>query len=169
MRTVSANYFDVMGVPLVEGRAFDERDRGDAPPVVVINQTLAARAFRGEDPLGRRVTFKFTANQPPFEIVGVVGDEKVTSLDASTTPVIYFPVAQGPDGRMSLVARTTAEPGAVAGAVRGVVAELDPEVPVFGVRTMDQLISDSRATFMRRYPAYLIGVFACVALLLVIM
>jgi putative ABC transport system permease protein len=168
LRTVSANYFDVMGVALLKGRAFDERDRSDAPPVILINQTLAARVFGGEDPLGRRVTFKFTADQPPFEIVGVVGDEKVTSLDARTTPVIYFPVSQGPDGRMSIVARTTAEPAAVAGGVRGVVRELDPEVPVFGVRTMGQLISDSRATFMRRYPAYLIGVFACVALLLAV-
>ena len=166
LRTVSTNYFGVMGVPLLKGRDFDERDRADAPPVVIINQTLAARVFRGEDPLGRRVTFKFTAGQPPFEIVGVVGDEKITSLDARTTPVIYFPVAQGPGSRMSLVARTNAEPSAVAGAVRGLVRELDPEVPVYGVRTMEQVINDSRATFMRRYPAYLIAVFACVALLL---
>src|SRR5205085_436642 len=168
LRTVSANYFEVMGVPLLRGRGFDERDRAEAPPVVVVNQTFAERVFRGAEPTGQRVTFKFTANQPPFEIVGVVGDEKVTSLDARTTPVIYFPVAQGPDGRMSIVARTTAEPEAVAGAVRGVVAELDPGVPVFGVRTMERLISDSRATFMRRYPAYLIAVFACVALLLAV-
>jgi putative ABC transport system permease protein len=168
LRTVSANYFGVMGVPLLKGRDFDERDRADAPPVVVVNQTFAARVFRGADPLGRRITFKFTANQPPFEIVGVVGDEKVSSLDARTSPVIYFPVAQGPDGRASLVLRTTADPSALAGSVRGVVRELDPEVPVFNVRTMEQVISDSRATFMRRYPAYLIGVFAVVALLLAV-
>ena len=168
LRTVSANYFEVMGVPLLRGRGFDERDRAEAPPVVVVNQTFAERVFRGAEPTGQRVTFKFTANQPPFEIVGVVGDEKVTSLDARTTPVIYFPVSQGPDSRMSLVARTTADPSALAAAVRGEVRALDGEVPVFGVRTMEQVISDSRATFMRRYPAYLIGVFACVALVLAV-
>jgi putative ABC transport system permease protein len=167
LRTISANYFDVLGIPLLKGRAFDERDRADAPGgVVIVNRTFAERLFPGQDPLSQRLTFKFTADRPPFVIVGVVGDEKVTNLDARTTPVIYFPVLQDPNPSMGLMVRTSNDPESLASAVRGEVRALDAEVPVFAAKTMEQVISDSRATFMRRYPAYLIGVFACVALLL---
>jgi putative ABC transport system permease protein len=152
----------------LKGRDFDERDKAGALPVILVNQTFVERVFGGGDPLGQRVTFKFTADQPPFEIVGVVGDEKVISLDVQTGPVIYFPVAQDSNSFMSLVTRTNADPSALASAVRGEVRALDAEVPVFDVMTMEQVINDSQATFMRRYPAYLIGVFACVALLLAV-
>jgi putative ABC transport system permease protein len=166
MRTVSANYFAVMGVPVLKGRAFNERDDADSTPVLVVNKTFAERVFPGEDAIGQRVTFKFTEGMPPFEIVGVVGDEKVTSLDARTTPVIYSPVGQGPDGQAALVIRSGADADSLAVAVRNEVRAIDSEVPVFAAQTMEQLVAGSRATFMRRYPAYLIGIFACVALLL---
>jgi putative ABC transport system permease protein len=167
LRTVSANYFGVLGVPLAKGRAFAERDDAQAPPVLLVNQTFAERVFPGEDPLGRRVTFKFT-NEMQFEIVGVVGDEKVTSLDARTTPVIYFHSQQDSYfDSAALVLRTdAADPRALAPAVRNEVRALDPEVPVFAVQTLEQMVAGSRSAFMRRYPAYLTGVFACVALLL---
>jgi putative ABC transport system permease protein len=167
MRTVSANYFEVMGIPVVKGRAFNERDATEAPGVLLVNQTFAERVFPGEDPVGRRVTFKWTAEQPPFEIVGVVGDEKVTSLDARTTPVIYFHEQQSPDGAAVLLVRASgAAPESLTPAVREAVRDLDAEVPVFSAQTLGQVVEGSRATFMRRYPAYLTGVFACLALLL---
>jgi predicted permease len=166
LRTVSANYFDVMGIPVLKGRAFVERDKADAPGVLLVNKTFAERIFPGEDPLGRRVTFKWSAAEPPFEIVGVVGDEKVTSLDARTTPVIYFHEQQSPDSSVALIVRAGADPAALAGTVRAELHTLDAEVPVFSVQTMEQVVAGSRATFMRRYPAYLTVVFACVALLL---
>jgi putative ABC transport system permease protein len=168
LRTVSANYFDVMGVPLVKGRAFGERDTSSAPGVLLVNKTFAERVFPGEDPVGRRVAFKWTADRPPYEIVGVVGDEKVTSLDARTTPVIYFHEQQSPDSSAALVVRAAegTSPDALASAVRGEVRAIDGEVPVFAVQTLERMVGGSRATFMRRYPAYLTGVFACVALLL---
>ncbi|MFL6333868.1 MAG: ABC transporter permease [Pyrinomonadaceae bacterium] len=166
LRNVSANYFEVLGVPLLKGRAFAERDDAQAPPVLLVNRTYAERVFPGEDAVGRRVKFMFTGEMQ-FEIVGVVGDEKVLSLDARTTPVVYFNMQQGPDGAAALVVRTeTADPLAVSSAVRGEVRALDPEVPVFSVQTLEQMVAGSRATFVRRYPAYLTGVFACVALLL---
>jgi putative ABC transport system permease protein len=166
LRTVSANYFEVMGIPVAAGRAFGERDRADTPPVLLVNKTYAERVFPGEDAVGRRVTFKFTGDQT-FEIVGVVGDEKVTSLDARTTPVVYFHNQQGPDSSAALVVRAEgADASALAGAVRDAARGLDPEVPVFAVQTLEQMVAGSRATFMRRYPAYLTGVFACLALLL---
>jgi putative ABC transport system permease protein len=166
LRTVSANYFEVMGVPVVKGRAFDARDDAEAPPVLLVNKTFAERVFPGEDPVGRRATFKFTSDTQ-FEIVGVVGDEKVLSLDARTTPVVYFHTRQGPDSSAALVVRTDApDPLALAPAVRSELRALDPEVPVFAVQTLEQMVAGSRAAFVRRYPAYLTGVFACVALLL---
>ncbi|HEX8283351.1 MAG TPA: ABC transporter permease [Pyrinomonadaceae bacterium] len=167
MRTVSANYFAVMGIPVAAGRVFGERDGVEAPPVLLVNKTYAERVFPGEDPVGRRLTFKWSGDRPPFEIVGVVGDEKVTSLDARTTPVVYFHNQQGPDSSAALVVRAEgADPTALAGAVREAARGLDPEVPVFAVQTLEQMVAGTRATFMRRYPAYLTGVFACVALLL---
>ncbi len=168
LRTVSAGYFDVMGVPLLKGRALNERDRAGAQVVVLVNRTFAERTFPGEDPLGKRITFRFTADLPPYEIVGVVGDEKVAGLDARTKPVIYFPYLQGPDSTMSLVVRTSSDPDGLASAVRGEVQALDREVPLYSVMTMERLIADSAQTFMRRYPAYLVGVFAGVALLLAV-
>jgi predicted permease len=166
LRTVSANYFGVMGVPVRAGRAFDERDRVGAPRVVLVNQTFVERNFPGEDPTGHRLSFKFTQGQPPFEIVGVVGDEKIKSLDAQTTPVIYFPMLQAADTSTGLVVRTTSDPAALTGALRAELRALDASAPLFGVRTMERLIADSPAAFMRRYPAYLIGIFAAVALVL---
>jgi putative ABC transport system permease protein len=166
VRTVSANYFEVLGIPLVRGRAFDGRDDAKAPPVLLVNKTYAERVFPGEDPVGRRAKFTFTGDTQ-FEIVGVVGDENVTSLDARTTPVIYTHMPQDSDSAAALVIRTdAADPLTLAAAVRGEVRALDPEVPVYAVQTLEQMVAGSRATFVRRYPAYLTGVFACVALLL---
>jgi putative ABC transport system permease protein len=168
LRTVSASYFDVMGVPVLKGRPLNERDRAGAQPVVLVNRTFAEHVFPGEDPLGRRITFRFTADLPPFEIVGVVGDEKVAGLDERTKPVIYFPYLQSPDSTMSLVIRTEADPDGLVSAVRGEVQALDRQVPLYSVTTMERLIADSAPTFMRRYPAYLVGIFAGVALLLAV-
>ncbi len=166
LRTVSANYFEVMGVPLVGGRAFDARDDAAAPGVLLVNKTFAERVFPGEAAVGRRVTFRFSPDTQ-FEIVGVVGDEKVLSLDARTTPVIYFHARQGPDSTAAFVVRTEgADPLALAAPVRAEVRAVDSEVPVFAVQTLEQMVAGSRASFMRRYPAYLTAVFACVALLL---
>jgi putative ABC transport system permease protein len=168
LRTVSTGYFGVMGVPLIKGRLFTPDDKAGAPNVLIVNQTLAQRLFPNEDALGQRVTFRFTADMPPFEIVGIVGDEKVSSLDARTAPVIYFPYEQGPDSMMGLVLRSTVNPETLAASVRNEVRAIDKEIPLYSVMTMEKLIQDAPATFMRRYPAYLIGIFAAVAVLLAV-
>lgn len=168
LRTVSIGYFDVMGLPLVSGRLFTPRDDMKAPNVVLVNQTFATKILPGADPLGQRLTFRFTAGQPPFEIIGVVGDEKVTSLDASTTPVIYFPYLQGPQPTMNLVVRSSVAPEILAASIQREFSALDREVPLYAVQMMSRLIANAPATFIRRYPAYLTGVFAVVALVLAI-
>ncbi|HEV2915209.1 MAG TPA: ABC transporter permease [Pyrinomonadaceae bacterium] len=164
-RNVTPSYFGVMSIPLIRGRGFTDRDKQDTPAVTMINQTMANRLFPGQDPVGQRISFA-SVNSPPIEIVGVVGDEKVNSLDTATTPVLYVPYLQNPDSYLNLVIRTTSEPESLARSVRGEIQSLDPELPVFGVKTMEQLIDSAPSTFLRRYPAFLIGVFAGVALLL---
>jgi putative ABC transport system permease protein len=165
IRNVNSSYFRVMNVPLIRGRYFTDQDTDKTPPVLIINQTAANRFFPGEDPVGRRLIYP-KIELPPFEIVGVVGDEKVTGLDKAVTPVIYGPFLQSPNGSISLVVRTDGDPNSIVRAVRSEIQQLDPDLPVFDVRTMGQIIDNAPSTFLRRYPAFLIGVFAGVALLL---
>ncbi|HEV2763377.1 MAG TPA: ABC transporter permease, partial [Pyrinomonadaceae bacterium] len=165
LRTVSEDYFGVMGVPVVAGRAFRADDRAGRQNVILVNESFARRLLAGEEATGRRVTFRFTG-ETQFEIVGVVGDEKLASLDARATPVIYFPVRQGPDRTMSLVVRSATDPEGLVAAVREEARAVDGEVPPYAVATMERVISDAPATFMRRYPAYLLGTFAGLALVL---
>jgi putative ABC transport system permease protein len=167
VRTISPNYFDVMRVPLVRGRAFDERDSAGAPAVLV-NRTLAARAFGDLDPVGQSITFDFDPQRTPYEIVGVVGDEKVGSLDASTTPVIYFSALQDTPQYASVVVRTAGDPEKLVGAVRSEVRALDPTLALGTTVTMEDAIADSPSAFLRRYPALLAGALAAVALLLAV-
>jgi putative ABC transport system permease protein len=164
VRDITPGYFGVMGVPLLRGRDFTERDNQDATQVIIINQTLVNRLFPGQDALGQRLSS--AASKRTYEIVGVVGDEKVTGLDSATTPVVYGPFLQDPTRTINLVVRTTSDPAGVAASVRGEIRALDADLAVFAVRTMEQLINNSPSTFLRRYPAFLIGVFAAVAMLL---
>ena len=164
LRTATSGYFRTMRVPLLKGRFFEDRDRPGAPRVVIVNRTLASRLLPGEDPLGRRLHFAFMSE--PSEIVGVVGDEQVRQLDMGPSPVLYFPHAQDGDPALTLVVRTSGDPGARAGPVRDAARALEPAAPVYGVRTMEETIADSPAVFLRRLPATLVGAFAALALLL---
>jgi putative ABC transport system permease protein len=163
VRTVTANYFGVMGIPLLSGRPFQTGDRVGAPPVVLVNRQLADAVFSG-NAIGRRVTFPFSG-PTPLEIVGVVGDEQFDALDQPLRPVVYFPYEQGPIGEFSLVVRTAGEPTALASSVRAAVARLDPALPVYQVRTMDEIMA-SGGVFRRRMVLRLMSGFAVAALLL---
>jgi putative ABC transport system permease protein len=134
----------------------------------MVNQKMAGLVFKDENPIGQHISFVFITGQPPLEIIGVVADENVVSLDAQPNPVVYFPYSQDLESSrfMTMVVRTSSAPAMIAGAVRNEMRAVDPELPVFNVRTMDELISNSPFTFQRRYPAFLIGVFAVIALLL---
>jgi putative ABC transport system permease protein len=167
IRTVNESYFQTLGVPLLAGRMFDDRDNANAnsPPVVMIGKTLADKVFGGRDPVGRRL--RYTGVQaPPITIVGVVGDVKITGLDDALRPVIYYPFRQNPSTFANLVVRTNAEPTALTGSVRNELLQLEPEVALFNVQSMDTVIANTQAAFMRRFPGLLISVFAAVALLL---
>jgi putative ABC transport system permease protein len=165
LRLVSTNYFQTLGVPLLQGRHFNEQDNDTAPQVVIINKTLAEQVLPGEEAVGRRVVFG-AVNPQPVEIVGVVADEKVGGLDSKQTGVLYEPFRQFPSTFSVFVVRTTNDPKYSSNRIREEIRQLDAEASVFGLRTMQEVIDNSPSTFMRRYPAFLTGIFAAVALLL---
>jgi putative ABC transport system permease protein len=163
-RTISADYFRVMGIPLIKGRVFNERDGKDAPRVVVINETLARKYFPGEEPLGKRINVTI-ASDNVAEIVGVVGDVKHMSLDKESGPEAYFSYKQIPFPYMTLVARSKSDtPSSLAAGLRQAVERVDSDQPLSDVRTMEQLLADSLAR--RRFNMLLLGLFSAVALLL---
>jgi len=165
IRVASESYFQTLRVPLLKGRLFDERDKADAPGVVIINKSIADRIFAGRDPIGRRLSYT-GINSAPHLIIGVVGDVKITGLDATIKPVLYYPYRQNASPAASLVVRASADPAAMVNTIRDECHALEPDVAIFNARTMEEMISGSPASFMRRFPALLIGVFAGVALLL---
>jgi len=169
-RMVSPDYFRAMGVPLRAGRLIDDRDRENAPRVAVVNETFASVFLTNEYPLGKRV--KLGSARGPFPwltIAGVVGDVKHGGLDSETRPEMYVPVLQPllptwgvPP--MFLVVRGASERSSLISAVRGVVKDLDRDQPVYGVASMEQLLS--RSTAPRRFNMTLLAVFAALALIL---
>lgn len=165
IRTVSDDYFKTLGVPLLAGRMFDERDTADKPGVVIIGKTIADRMFAGRDPVGMRIKYSSIQGQPDL-IVGVVGDVKITGIDEALRPVLYYPFRQSSSTFSNLVARTNTDPTALAAAIRGEVRNLEPDAAILNVRTMDEMIAQTPASFMRRFPALVISIFAGIALLL---
>jgi putative ABC transport system permease protein len=164
-RVVSDTYFQTLGVPLLAGRMFDQRDTPDKPPVVVIGKTIADRLFNGRDPVGHRIRYS-SVQAAPVEIVGVVGDVKITGLDEALKPVLYYPFRQNAGPFANLVVRTDGDPVALTASVRNEIRNLEPDAAILNVNTMDQMIAQTPASFMRRFPALLISIFATVALLL---
>lgn len=165
-REVSANYFETMRVPLLDGRTFEPSDRGGAPRVVLINEALARRYFGGEDPVGQRLAFDRTPGDSSVwrTIVGVVGNESIGTVRQAPRPAILTPYTQDPTWGRRLVIRTRDEPMSVLPAVRRTVQSLDPNVPLFAVRPMVEVYAASLAR--ERFLTLLLGVFAGLALLL---
>jgi predicted permease len=166
IRGPAANYFQVMKVPLVKGRFFGETDIDGKPPVAIVNQAFAKMFFPGEDPLGKRFRFTFSDQQPFRQIVGIVGNENEGQLDEPMAPTLYLPFEQDVSSYMYFVLRTGPEPASLIPSVREILRGIDPEVPMIEPRTMEQIIAESPAVFLRRFPSVLIGSFAGLALLL---
>ncbi len=165
VRTISTNYFDVMEVPLKKGRVFSQQDHAQSQPVVIVSQTFADRVLPNQEIIGRRIKAP-VPNWTPVEIIGVVGDVKTNDLDTEIKPVVYFTYLQDSSLSTSLVVRTKTDPAAVAAIVRAEYRKLEPDVTIFSVRTMQEIMQNAPATFLRRYPALLIGLFSLIALLL---
>jgi putative ABC transport system permease protein len=165
IRVAGATYFQALGIPLAQGRNFAESDRADATQVVIINQSLAEKLFGGRSAVGRRLLFPSFPNQS-VEIVGVVGDVRTTGLDQAARPVLYYPFTQNASIATNLVVRAKTDAAALANTARNECRALEPDVAIFNVQTMETLITQTPAAFMRRGPAWLTGIFAGVALLL---
>ena len=163
-RPVSANYFRTLGIPLLRGRELNERDLQGATPVVVINDTMARQFWPGEDPLGQR--FRTSAQMPWRTVVGVVGDVRYRGPSEPPIPEMYFAYGQAlwPQHTMTVLVRTAMGPTDVIATVRREVASLDPNLPIYDVRTMDQWIATSLAA--PRFNVVLLGTFAGLALIL---
>jgi predicted permease len=167
VRTISPGYFATMGIPLLRGRDVAESDDSAAVPVAVINQALAKKYFNGEDPLGKQFFFgTLSPTNPPTTIVGVVGTVRQATLDREPLPEMYFNYRQVPGAaaNLALAVRTQHDPEYVVRTVQAIVKELDPMQPIFNVKTMREVESDSISD--RRLYLRLLGAFAAVALLL---
>jgi len=161
-RFVSPEYFNVMRVPLVSGRYFDERDVKGAMETVIVNEEMAERFWPGESPLGKHV--RPGSSGPWRTVVGVIRDTKHFSVDNEPSITIYLSSGQFPIGTLYLVVRTTSDPARMTEAITGELRTMDAELPVYDVRTMDQRLFDSLAR--RRFSMLLLGAFAAFALIL---
>lgn len=164
-RETSGDYFRTAGIPLMAGRFFDRRDNADSPPVTIINRSFADRFFGPGDPVGQRLYFPGSP-EATIEVVGVVGDVRITGLDEEIKPVTYVPLAQSPSYTVSLVVRSGIAPDTMVNVVRAAVANLEPDAVIYITETMEEKIISSDAAFVRRFPAALIGIFAAVAMIL---
>jgi putative ABC transport system permease protein len=163
VRVVSGDYFRTMGIPLLEGRLFTDRDRGDAANVIVINQTMARRTWPGESAIGQRVKVAWTG-EGLADVIGIVADVRPERLDGEIRAMLYWPHAYDPWSAMTVVARTAMSPESLARSVQQVVSGIDPDVAVSDVRSMDAVLARSIAT--RRLTMSLLVAFGSVALAL---
>ena len=161
--SVSPNYFEVMGIPVLRGRAFTERDAAGAPSVAVINEATARRVFPGEDPLGRRLTIDYMERKVSLEVVGVVGDVRQT-VGQEPGIHIYDCYLQRPWLSTAFVVSTEGDPAALAGAAQRAVREVDGARAASDVKTMERLLSEGVAQPL--FYTQLLSLFALVALLL---
>lgn len=162
VRSVSADYFRVLRVPLLRGRLFDMRDRDR--PVAVLSQELAARGWPGEDPLGRRFRFGVNPSAQVYEVIGIVGDVRGTTLDQPMTPTAYVPFPQRMRGIATLIVKTDRDPSRLAAAVRQALRSRDSDLPLPSFRTMEDVVSGSLDA--RRFQLSVVAVFASLAVLL---
>ncbi|MCM3900452.1 MAG: ABC transporter permease [Pyrinomonadaceae bacterium] len=163
-RSVSPGYFGTLGIGVLKGRDFSNRDKSDVPKTAIINNELARTYFSNEDPLGKRITFD--DGQSWISIVGVIGDVKQLGLDSSAKPEVYFPYLQVSEPSMSLVVRTASDPLSLAAAVKNQIQTIDKDLPIDEAKTMQQLLAESVSG--RRFNMLLLSVFALVALVLAV-
>ncbi len=159
---VTSSYLETMGIPLIRGRFFTERDDASAPPVVVINETMAKVCFASEDPIGKRLEI----SGPSYmrEIIGVVGDVKQTNLKMRSVPQVYEPFLQNPTNNFNVVVRGLADAARSAEILRSQVFAVDKEQPISRIRTMEESVA--RSMTQDRLWVFVLGLFGGVALTL---
>jgi putative ABC transport system permease protein len=164
-RVISPDYFRTMSTPVRKGRAFGAQDQATTPAVMIVNDTFARRFFPGEEVIGKRIIPGEGRELITREVVGVVGDVRHAGLDVEPTPEYYIPYEQASVDDMTVVARTSGgNPTSIATPLRDVIRAMDKEQPVYNIRPMTQLLTESLA--QRRFNMVLLGGFALLALVL---
>ena len=161
-RIVSPDYFRTMDIPVLRGRVFDEHDGVDGPNVMMVSQETAMKFWGADDPIGRQV--HIVGNGKNYTVIGVVGNVRHTALNLDPAPAMYYPVPARPWPLMDVVVRTSGKPEAALSGVRRKIHELDSELPLSNVHTMDEWISTSAA--QPRLNTILLAVFAGIAVLI---
>jgi putative ABC transport system permease protein len=165
---VGVGYFRTMGIPLVKGRDFSERDQHKAPHVIIVTETFARQFFPNEDPIGKRIKpgiSVYEDEKPQMrEIIGVVADVKSRGLSTELKPAYYVPQTQMPFNQMTLVIKTANDPHAVISSLTKEVGAMDKDLPLFSVKTMEEYLAASVAA--PRFNTTLLSIFAGVALIL---
>ncbi|HXT23398.1 MAG TPA: ABC transporter permease [Candidatus Eisenbacteria bacterium] len=161
VHTVSPSYFRSMGIPLLRGRELAVSDTAKSNPVVIINQKLAEDTWPRQDPLGRHITI---LGDKQLEVVGIVGNVLHNGLSEPVQAESYMAFSQNPSSYVGLAIRSRGDHGALFSAVRSIVAELDPELPVHDMRPMERVVAETLAT--RRLTLWLVGAFGALALML---
>ena len=168
VRVASSEYFKAMGIPVKRGRGFERQDQMSSSPVVVLSESAVRQYFPGEDPLGKHLTIGMGRDEglpaPGGEIVGVVGDVKEAGLSKASPPAVYLPHAQLGVSSMDVLVRTSVSPRTLVPTIEAVVHDLDAELPLMRMRTLDEVVG--RSISEPRFYAVLLGAFATIALLL---
>ena len=164
-RFAGVGYFETMGIPLISGRFFNEQDTKDSMKVAIIDENMARTYWPGQDPIGKRIKPGHADSTSPWmTVVGVVANVKQYALDSDTRVALYAPHEQVLAGQMFVAVRTKGDPNSLAASVTQEARAIDPNVPIFDVKTMEQRISESLAR--RRFAMLALGLFAGVAMLL---
>lgn len=161
-RRAMHNYFETMGIPLRQGRTFNQDDTATAPPVAVINETMARRLFPNQSPLGEHIRIGPNPTGAWTTIVGVIGDVRHGGLEEVPQPEMYITYLQGPPVGPFIVLRTTGDPALMAETVRAEARRIDKALPLYDIRTMDTLRSEAVST--RRFVLLIVGAFGLLAL-----
>ncbi len=167
VHAVAPGYFAALRIPIIAGRGFDERDRVGAPKGVIINETAAKRLWPGVNPVGRTIrvaTFYFSRADTAVAVIGVVGDVRYGIASKPADLDVYVPALQAPVAPATFVIRVTGDPLAVVEAARRAIRVVDPGLPIFSVRTMDEV--SRSATARHRFATTLLGLFSGTALML---
>ena len=159
---VTPGYFRTLRIPIARGRDFTEHDNAAAPPVAIVSESMARQFYASENPLGQRI--QMGNGSKPAEIVGVAGDVRDQQLESKGRPAVYEPAAQVPFNAMYFGVRTAGDPAALMAGVRTAMRELDAELPLDGMGTVDALVATSLS--QRRFAMLLMAIFAGLALVL---
>jgi putative ABC transport system permease protein len=168
--TAGIGYFRTMGIPVLKGRDFEDRDKHGSTPVIIVSETFARQYFPNEDPIGKRIHPGISSiddeESTMREIVGVAGDVRNRSLNTEPRAAYYVPQTQVPFSQMVMVVKTNSEPRSFIPTATKEVAAMDADLPLFGVKTMEEYLSASVAA--PRFNTTLLSIFAAVALVLTV-